>query len=47
MGGALAVLDALAMSGYLPKRIKITVIVFGMPRVGNQAFTNYAHNIVG
>ncbi|KAJ7589465.1 lipase [Mycena floridula] len=41
LGAALSLLDAVYLSLHLPSSIKISVIGYGMPRVGNQAFADY------
>ncbi|KAK7031540.1 glycoside hydrolase family 5 protein [Favolaschia claudopus] len=41
LGGALALLDSVFLPLHLPK-VAFQTIVYGMPRVGNQAFADYA-----
>ena len=41
LGGALALLDGVFLSLQLSKDIKVKVISYGMPRVGNKAFANF------
>ena len=41
LGGALALLDGVFLSLQLSKDIKVKVIIYGMPRVGNKAFANF------
>ncbi|KAJ7579670.1 alpha/beta-hydrolase [Mycena floridula] len=41
LGAALAMMDSVLLRQTLPSRIKISVMIFGLPRVGNQAWANY------
>jgi len=40
LGAALALLDGVFLSLHIPKEL-VTVVSYGMPRVGNQAFANF------
>jgi len=42
LGAAIALLDAIYLPLHLPSTTTFTTIVFGLPRVGNPAFANYA-----
>ncbi|KAJ7493272.1 lipase [Mycena galericulata] len=39
--GAIALLDSVYLPLHLPPSTKFTTVVYGLPRVGNQAFANY------
>ncbi|KZS95526.1 lipase [Sistotremastrum niveocremeum HHB9708] len=41
LGAALSLLDSVYLPLHLPKSTTFTTIVYGLPRVGNQAFANY------
>jgi predicted lipase len=41
LGAALALLDGIYLSLHLSASVKVQVIGYGMPRVGNQAFADY------
>ena len=41
LGGALALLDGIYFRLNLPQDVRVRVITYGMPRVGNQAFANF------
>lgn len=41
LGAAIALLDAVYLPLWLPSSTKFKTIVYGLPRVGNQAFANY------
>ena len=41
LGAALALLDGISLSLHLLANVKVRVIGYGMPRVGNQAFANF------
>lgn len=40
-GGALALLDATYFRVTMPPEVKIKIVTYGMPRVGNPAFANW------
>jgi predicted lipase len=41
LGAAISLLDAVYLPLWLPSTTKFKTIVYGLPRVGNQAFANY------
>jgi len=41
LGAAIALLDGVFLPLQLPDDVSVSVISYGMPRVGNQAFANY------
>jgi predicted lipase len=41
LGAAIALLDAVYLPLWLPSSTTFKTIVYGLPRVGNQAFANY------
>jgi len=41
LGAALSLLDGVFLPLHLPSNIKVQTIVYGLPRVGNQAFANF------
>lgn len=41
LGAAIALLDAVYLPLHLPPGTTFSTTVFGLPRVGNQAFANY------
>lgn len=40
-GAAIATMDALMLKLNLPSSVQLTTTVYGLPRVGNQAFANF------
>ncbi|KAJ7780286.1 lipase [Mycena maculata] len=41
LGGAIALLDGVYLPLHLSATVKVNVVAYGLPRVGNQAFANY------
>lgn len=41
LGAALALLDGVSLSLRLPSTVSVSVVGYGMPRVGNQAFADF------
>lgn len=46
IGATIATLDAVMLHEQLDSSVKITVVVFGLPRMGNQYWANYVDSTV-
>ncbi|KAJ4463335.1 alpha/beta-hydrolase [Lentinula edodes] len=47
LGATIATLDAVMLHEQLDSSVKITVVVFGLPRMGNQDWANYVDSTIG
>ncbi|KAJ3815394.1 alpha/beta-hydrolase [Lentinula aff. lateritia] len=47
LGATIATLDAVMLREQLDPSVKITVVVFGLPRMGNEQWANYVDSTIG